>query len=782
MEYRGEVRPLIAPVSTPTSASPRVARWADHAALAAFLFWAAVYGTRRLGGADYWWHLAFGRYVWDHRALPDVDVFTFTAHGAPWVNVSWLADLLLYAIHSVGGVAALGALTTALVCGSYAAAAWAGHRAGRSILYIPAATLALGLHWGRFVLRPFLISSLLSAVVVGLIERDRRRYARGASSPGVALWALVPLAWFWSCSHGAFVMVYGLVGAYGLEVLLQHRPASDADDATRIAWRRRIVGLALVGASCVIATLVQPYGFGAFGRIGEMMGSQVWRSTIGEWQHMYEYAARAPALAARWYGLWALIVVSFLSLGWRRGSLFRVCAIVGPGLLAFDAVRHLDVFLYIAVPVLACNFHDAWEARGERVRGWLRNRPRVIASGAVVWAAGVILCVGIGTARYTSGRYMLDHATVPARAWDTAPFAYPVAPMDHLLAHPTGGRVFNAFEHGGYVFWRQYPQPVFADSKGLDEQQFLAYADVLDSHDAFHAAVTTYDLRAVVMTLSPRWAGLYRRLLADHTWRLEVWDPTGFLFTRRMGPSPPGPPLPSRPDQDVPRFAPRPLPPVQPGTMRGAPIPLAEQTIATFWAGLDMPHRAAAAYRAAIDRSPHHAPTRVSYADTVLRLGHPAAALSAIEHVDKTAGRWIAAQAQMVRARVAMGAGDWTTGLAFADSAGTAAGEAGYQLRLQIRVRAGDLDGATAEGERWLRRFRRSTAARNDLAVVYNARGESARAVRLIAEAIALEPHRGDLHYTRGLVLQSMGQATDANAAFAEAKRLGFTPDGDVGR
>ncbi len=776
MDHRGEVRPLnAAPAASAPTAAP-VARWADRAALGAFFIWAAVYATRRLGGADYWWHLAFGRYVWEHRALPEVDVFTFTHHGAPWVNVSWLADLLLYGFYSLGGVAAMGALVTILILGSHVVMAGASHRAGRSILFIPAAALALGLHWGRFVLRPFLISSLLTATVMLLIERDRRRSARGEPTPGRALWLLVPLAWFWACSHGAFVILYGLIGAYGLEVLWQQRPARDADAGARTAWRLRFRKLVLLGMACAVATVAQPYGFTAFGRIAAMMGSEVWRTAIGEWQHTWEYAARSPQLAMQWYGLWALILVSFVAAG-RRGSLFRGCVVAGMGVLAFDAVRHLDIFLYIAVPAVACNFHDAWEARGARVREWLRARGVRTVGFALGWAVLVAGACGFAASRYVVGTYVRGDAQGRVRAWATAPGAYPAQPMSLLLARPTSGRVFNSFEHGGYVFWRQYPKPVFIDSKGLDERQFLDYVDILNSHEAFQAATETHNLRAVVMPLAPRWADLYVRLQADPAWRLELLSPDGYLFTRRQGTAP----SPS-PEGDLATFIPPPVGLVDAGAARVAPNPIDARAMGQFLTAAGMPKHAAVAYGTGIKLSPHHAPTRLDYANLLVDLGHGSAALAAVEGVDRRAGRDVAAAASLVRARVAQTAGDLTSAVMHAEAAGRAAGEPGFELRLQLRLQQGDAAGAVAEGRRWVRRYRRSATARNNLAVALNTNGDSDAALRAIGRAGELAPARGDIQYTRGLILQGAGDAAGAAEAFAAARRMGFTSSEDGGR
>ncbi|HEX9105026.1 MAG TPA: hypothetical protein VF997_22600, partial [Polyangia bacterium] len=71
---------------------------------------AAAYVVQ-LSDPDPWWHLATGRWIVEHHAIPRVDPFSFTVAGAPWRAVDWLADLVLYGSFALAGNAGLGALT-----------------------------------------------------------------------------------------------------------------------------------------------------------------------------------------------------------------------------------------------------------------------------------------------------------------------------------------------------------------------------------------------------------------------------------------------------------------------------------------------------------------------------------------------------------------------------------------------------------------------------------------------------------------------------------------------
>lgn len=71
-----------------------------------------------ISGNDFWWHIKVGEWVVSNKAVPTTDIFSWygTAHEIPWTAHEWLADVILYLVHSsfgVGGVFVL-SLTAAL--------------------------------------------------------------------------------------------------------------------------------------------------------------------------------------------------------------------------------------------------------------------------------------------------------------------------------------------------------------------------------------------------------------------------------------------------------------------------------------------------------------------------------------------------------------------------------------------------------------------------------------------------------------------------------------------
>ena len=73
-------------------------------------------GMPLLADPDSHWHIAVGNWMLAHRTVPDVDPFSFTFLGEPWIAKEWLSQLLLaLAYDGLGwmGVVALGAAAVA---------------------------------------------------------------------------------------------------------------------------------------------------------------------------------------------------------------------------------------------------------------------------------------------------------------------------------------------------------------------------------------------------------------------------------------------------------------------------------------------------------------------------------------------------------------------------------------------------------------------------------------------------------------------------------------------
>ena len=77
-------------------------------------------GSRLLSDPDSYSHIAVGRWIMAHGAVPANDPFSFSMHGAPWITFEWLSQVIYAAAYDFFGWNGVAALA--------AAADRAGHR------------------------------------------------------------------------------------------------------------------------------------------------------------------------------------------------------------------------------------------------------------------------------------------------------------------------------------------------------------------------------------------------------------------------------------------------------------------------------------------------------------------------------------------------------------------------------------------------------------------------------------------------------------------------------
>ena len=75
--------------------------------------------ARPMASADTWWHLATGRWIVQHHAIPHTDPFSYTFFGKPWIAHEYLADVMFYWIHWLGGFAALTLVNAAILTAAF---------------------------------------------------------------------------------------------------------------------------------------------------------------------------------------------------------------------------------------------------------------------------------------------------------------------------------------------------------------------------------------------------------------------------------------------------------------------------------------------------------------------------------------------------------------------------------------------------------------------------------------------------------------------------------------
>ena len=221
-------------------------------ALLIWLFAGGAYGwLGLLGDGDTGWHIRTGEYVLDNGRVPATDLFSFTKPGQTWYAWEWLADVVfawLFRLAGLKGVVLMaGVLISATAFVVFRAMLWHGANPLAAMVVCLLGVSASSVH---YLARPHIFTLLLMAVSVWLLARDRR-------APTRWVWALIPVTAVWTNLHGGFVALIATIG------LLVAGSVAEAflvgrERGARLGAARRY---AVLGAGCVAASLLNPYGY-----------------------------------------------------------------------------------------------------------------------------------------------------------------------------------------------------------------------------------------------------------------------------------------------------------------------------------------------------------------------------------------------------------------------------------------------------------------------------------------------------------------------------------------
>ena len=479
----------------------RVALTAGGLLIAAAMVGILPLVVRRVGDADYWWHIVTARWIIDHHALPAHDLFTYTVPDHAWTDHEYLSELLMYGLGKVGGQLAvsigLGALT------------WAGFfLILRRIALRPQPALVVALAialggvagvaiWGP---RPQMITFAFICLELLLIER----FLAGSRR---AIYAMPPLLLVWANFHGGFVIAFLFIGIAVLVELV--RWLLDRADAQA---RSRTLTLLAVTAASAVAGLVNPHGVALYVYAWRTQTSGVQQAFITEWQ-----SPDFHSLSMR--GLEATIVLLIVGLAARRARLsaFSVLAAVAGLLLALQSVRHIAVFVAAATPLLAWSW-------GPVVAGVRRPSTGALSR---LWLAPqhAMTVVALFTAAVTAGSLLTLAVLLHHQAASTVE-NYPVAAADYLdsIQPSPGTRMFSDYGWGGYMIYRFYPDPnrrvfIFGEADLMGDTIMNEYSDVvgvksdwldiLNRHEVDYVVFEPNTALASALATQPNWHQMY---------------------------------------------------------------------------------------------------------------------------------------------------------------------------------------------------------------------------------------------------------------------------------
>ncbi|HVW75939.1 MAG TPA: hypothetical protein VHC39_20040 [Rhizomicrobium sp.] len=399
-----------------------------------------------LGHYDLGWHLAAGDWIRDHGRLPLHDPWSFTAGDKPWLNLSWLWDVLASVIFQHAGLGGLLSLT--VICGGaitfYLASICL--RTGASAAAACIAVLFASLLYPAFsafpniylAAAPNMATMLFAVLFYGeCLGRTKR----------VLLLPLVMLAW--ANLHGGFLLGLFILGVFGGLALRKRDWAGFS-----------LYGLATAGS--LAATLINPLGWHIYQGVTSTMGNFV-QAQITEWWPYYRNITMPGSLPGMAYML-AFVALELRDrrLGVLEARLLSWLFLV----LGLYQFRYMAFFFLFSAVLMTLHL-DRLLSPG------LRD-PRIGRS----WLAAATLAVSaLSLACWRAAASPLELPQMLSRQ-----------DVRYLQSHFPHARLLNHWNYGGIlIFYTRGTPPLFVDGRAA-----TAYPDAL-LHDYFQLSQPEVD-------------------------------------------------------------------------------------------------------------------------------------------------------------------------------------------------------------------------------------------------------------------------------------------------
>ena len=393
--------------------------------------------ARGVSDPDVWWHLRTGQLIVENHKVPHLDPYSFTRAGQPWVNHEWLSQVGIYAVYRLAGWVGLIVAFAMIVAISlwmvYLRCPGRPYIAGIFTLWGAAASAPI---WG---VRPQMFSLLLASIFLLMLERSDKH-------PWLLLW-MVPLTVLWVNLHGGYLVGIGLMVLFLVGNVLEVMFGFENWKGATPHLRR----LALALIACLAVVPLNPNGIRMYRYPLETLRSRSMQAYVDEWfSPNFHQAKELPFLCI------LLAVLLAWGLSQRRLRARELLLVVATMWLALHSVRHIPIFVLVAVPMLSASAQFWLEERG--TRPWLGSTarsprsPRKLVNAMILATFVVFTIVRIRVVIRDQPKTEAEH--------------FPAAAVSFLARERPPGPILNNYDWGGYLIAKLYPEyRVFIDGR-----------------------------------------------------------------------------------------------------------------------------------------------------------------------------------------------------------------------------------------------------------------------------------------------------------------------------
>lgn len=457
--------------------------------------------------SDLWWHLRVGEATLQSGKPVLTDLFSFTRSGSPWINHSWLGQVILAGLYRLGGYSAL----TVLVAGLATLSLMLVYRQmsapplWRAFVVILAALVCAPL----WTARPQLFSLALFAALFALLPALRA----GKISPFLAL---PPLFAVWSNLHGGYALGFLLLGAVIAGQVIDRWFSPER----ACSWQG-IARLAAADGLAFLAVALNPNGIAMWKIPFQTVGVQVLQQAIPEWASPdFHDLTQQPFL-------WMLAgILLALGISRQRRTAEEMLPVLLFTALALMARRNFAPFALTAAPLLASAGWEALQSVFAPLSPALKRfsgNSRPVRSGFRK-AINLISVAVLGFAAFLKAG-LVSH---PALVESLIRQHYPADAVAWIQTHPPQGNLFNEYAWGGYLLWRLPEHSVFVDGRTdlYGDDLLKEWLTLINTEEGWQSALEKWHIQWVLIAPNAPLA----RALKQAGWQTVYADAIAVIY------------------------------------------------------------------------------------------------------------------------------------------------------------------------------------------------------------------------------------------------------------
>jgi len=460
--------------------------------------------ARGVADPDVWWHLRTGQLIIQNHQVFHADPYSFTRAGQPWINHEWLSEVAMYGVYRLAGWGGLIVGFSVIIAVSsllvYLRSPGQPYVAGIFTIWGAAASAPI---WG---VRPQMFSLLLASIFLFILERSDKH-------PRLLWWTVPPLTLLWVNSHGGYFVGIGLMILFLAGEVLE--VVFGFGGWTQSAPHLRRLVLALV--ACLAVVPLNPNGMPMYWYPLETIRSSAIQNYVDEWfSPNFHQAKELPFLC--------MLLATFLALGLssRRVRARDLLLLLATMWLALRSVRHIPIYVLVAVPILSGSIQSWLEQRG--AASWVGSRSSSLWSRRMLVNATILTTFVVFT--------IAQVRTVISRQSETEAEHFPAAAVSFLARQRPPGPVLNNYNWGGYFIGELYPEyRVFIDGRtdlygGSFMDDFYATYHLTDG---WKGPIQHWQIRTVIL---PPDAPLITALRSQAGWKQIYADSQAVILTQ----------------------------------------------------------------------------------------------------------------------------------------------------------------------------------------------------------------------------------------------------------